>query len=50
MPRNNLLLYLERVITKEELDKKFNKTFKPNILQQTKNWLKNTFKNIFNQH
>ena len=50
MPRNNLLLYLERVITKEELDKKFNKTFKPNILQQTKNWLKNSFKNIFNQH
>ena len=34
MPRNNLLLYLERVITKEELDKTFNKT--PIFLFQNK--------------
>lgn len=46
MPRDNLLLYLGRVISKEEIDKQFNKTFKPTFFQKAKNWLKNTFNKV----
>lgn len=43
MPRNNMLLYLGRVISREEINKQFNKTFKPNLWERTKNWFKNMF-------
>ena len=43
MPRNNMLLYLGRVISREEINKQFDKTFKPNLWERTKNWFKNMF-------
>ncbi len=43
MPRN-IYLYLGRVVTREEIDKKFNQAFKVPFTTKVKFWLKNLFK------
>lgn len=47
-PRN-VYLYLGRVITKEDADKKFAKIFKEPFITRAKNWFQNKIGKLFNR-